>query len=298
MLSIINQYEFALKGYLHLENVFDPSTIKQAFEVANDLKFKTSEELPKNAIPHLFGGHTFSHLHNMLECDDVFLKIMSNEELISYIKEIVPNPFRLIESILLCRKKGYGNPIHRNQFSNLRIIDGKVQSDYIAALIFLTDCGPDDGPTVVIEGSHHLKDKFPFHPVDPTWNLDNLTEEEKFVKNFKDVTQLPFKDIPGYKEIHCKAGDIILFSEDMIHGAKEVKSDKVRLVLKYGFAPYYISNLHGVEYSESLLERCDDYQKNLLSGPYYGYVFDNSTVKDSMNRNQFLNLRSTKKKAT
>lgn len=292
MLTQKEKYEFHLKGYIHLKNVIPKDLISRAKEVSNQLKLRKSKDLPKNSVPHLFGGGTFYHLHNMLECDDVFLEIMAHDEILPYVYSIVPKPCRLIESILLYRKKGYGNPLHRNAFSNLRMIDGKIQADYVAALVYLTDMGPEDGPTIVIEGSHHLKNKFPFHPLDPRWNLDHLTGKDKFETNFEGLLQIPFSEIPGYKEVHCEAGDVIFFSEDIIHGAKEVTSEKERLVLKYGYAPYYISNLHGVEYSKELIERCNDTQRSLLTGPYYGYIFENSTVPYMMERSLFTNLSS------
>jgi hypothetical protein len=287
------KYEFYLKGYIHLKNVIPKDLIAKARDISNELKLRKAQELPKHCIPHLYGGGNFYQLHNMLEYDDVFLEVMAHDEIIPYIYAMVPRPCRLIESILLYRKKGFGNPLHRNTFSNMRMVDGRIQADYVATLVYLTDMGPDDGPTIIIEGSHHIKNKFPFHPIDPRWNLDHLTAKEKFENNFDGLLQIPFNEIPGYREVHCEAGDVIIFSEDVIHGAKEVSSDKERLVLKYGYAPYYVSNLHGVEYSKDLINRCNEVQRNFLTGPYYGYIFENSSLPHMMERSLFTNLFSS-----
>ena len=62
----------------------------------------------------------------------------------------------------------------------------------------------------------------------------------------------------------------MLFVQSLWHGAKELRSRRVRRTVYYSYSPYHFANWHGLTYSEELKARVEGRRNELLSGPFIG----------------------------
>ena len=105
--------------------------------------------------------------------------------------------------------------------------------------------GPDDGPTMVIPGSH--KSNFP-HP------------------NAGDYAKLDRMDtLDGAVPALLKAGDALLFVDGIMHGGSSRTSPTgERRVTIYRYGVSWGSTRYGFEYSPALLDRLTPERRKLL----------------------------------
>jgi hypothetical protein len=142
--------------------------------------------------------------------------------------------------------------------------------------IALSDIGTEDGGMVVFEGSHRQEEGFPYDLLHPDWDAGGIDAdvEREFRESMQGRESLRWEDIPGYRELCFRAGDAVVFTDDLWHGARESRSDRIRRMLCFTYAPYHFANLHGVEYSDEVLERASELQRALLSGPFHGARYE------------------------
>ena len=265
------------QGYLIVRNVGTPEQVEKMVAALKLYEGCRAEEFPANAYPaYFYPDSSDFRIMNFLECDPIFLETVDHPEILRVVDSVVKYPSRLILPSSITRTKGPGNPLHQDKIANTRFKQGRTMTDFLTCIISLSDCGPEDGPLVVIEGSHKLTSGFPYNKFHPDWNVDygdGLLHKAAKI-NDKEI-QCRWEDIPGYKELHVKAGDLIFFVEDLVHGAKAIKSDRTRRTLNLMYGPYRDCNLNGIEYSEELILRGNKRQRELLQGPFSGFRFEN-----------------------
>ncbi len=108
----------------------------------------------------------------------------------------------------------------------------------------LTDVGVEDGCFAVIPGSHKSNFQNPL------------------------VGKVPEPDHPLVKPVPTRAGDGIIFSEDLSHGAVHNRGSEVRRTLFYSYAPSFHSSWRGQAPTAVGFEaRATPEQRRLLEGP-------------------------------
>jgi len=276
LLTPAEAHQFDTLGYFIKRGAFTPEEVAVLHEALKRNEGKKPEELPSHCFPtYAYPEGNDYRIMNFLECDQSFIHLIDHPEIIRVVDSVVRYPARLMLPSSISRRKGPGCPLHSDRIARPRIKHGKIRTDFLTCLIALTDCGPDDGPLVVIAGSHKSEFGFPFNKIHPDWDLVERNEDlYRAAKVGSDEIRIRWEDIPGYQELHVKAGDIIFFFESVVHGAKAITSDRTRRTLNLMYGPYWQGNINGIEYSEELLLRGNRRQVELLMGPFSGFRFE------------------------
>ena len=100
-------------------------------------------------------------------------------------------------------------------YSEYAVQNGHFQCVSVKISFALTDVGVEDGCLAVIPGSHKSNFANPL------------------------VGQVPDPAHPLVEPLPCRAGDAVVFSEDVSHGAVENRGQRVRRTLFYSYAPAF-----------------------------------------------------------
>lgn len=223
MMTPEQRYLFDVTGYLHLKNVIRDEELKAAQEAADTYINTSPEELPPDfdsSGKHLPNGFAFSRALEALAMHPASWPI---------IKELTDNKPQLARGTMIADRIGVpegGDALRlhsaredfgrdRNCFENR---NGKIYCDDFVVFPYLTDVYPGDGGLLVVPGSHKAEFDRPEH----IFNNGTIDDEDA----------IP----PGVENITPKAGDIVIISELLTHGALPWKpKDRYRcfLVLRY-----------------------------------------------------------------
>jgi hypothetical protein len=156
----------------------------------------------------------------------------------SGIYDTLNQPFRLIESYALRRGKGSTQPLHNGRSNVNRSArgvshlamwrehtyhDGLVYCMMVKVLVYLSDIStPEDGPFVVVEGSH--KANYPYPYPAPEMQAGAGLEE------------------PGTEPVYTRAGDLLLLNEALTHGSRAKATDGYRGFVAFSFAPSFVAD--------------------------------------------------------
>lgn len=184
------QFLFDLNGFLIVENVLTPEECTQLKDQIYLMKFAPEQLQEKErSIP---GGH--------------FKQLIDHPKIEPILKTILGQNIRLDHAFAIWRKKGerhpvdlhHGGPTPEPMF-RYQFRGGRIFSGLLRVIFELNDVEQEDGGTCFIPGSH----KSNFHVPK---SMISLQKEE----------MSPFL----YKS-RCKAGSVILFSENVAHGGPE-----------------------------------------------------------------------------
>ena len=287
MLTPAQLYEFDLKGYVVLRGALKPDLIARLDAALAKLEGKGPDELPSHCVPSWTPVVNEYRLMGLLETDPVFEELIDREDVLNWVDEVVPKPYRLAEAYSITRMRGLGVPLHSQPEAKYRMTLQGPRTHLLKCAVALTDVGANDGPMVIYEGSHKLERPWPFGSLHPDWKAPGVDPvfEAAFLSEQPDCDLRAWEDIPGYTELHVRAGDVILMSDDMWHGAKALNSDLRRRTLYYSYVPYHYPNWHGIDYSPELLARVSERRRALLSGPFVGTRYanhDTSGIPDAL----------------
>lgn len=290
-------FRLDLQGYFVRRAVFTADEVARIIEEMKKFEGLEKHEFPS---PHAFGSWTPKvheyRIQNLPECSDLFLNLIDHEGLYDVVEESLPSPHRITEAYSITRTSGMGIPLHFVDIAMSRRNGGRLLTNHLKVAIVLSDSlTTRDGPFVVIEGSHRIGRDFPFRLIDPEWTVDT-DELQAYVQHEDQRVALAWKEIPGYREVYARAGDVIFFTEDLWHGAQTLETEHTRRTIYLGFSPYHFCNWHGLSNSEQLLERCSPRQRMLLSGPYIGYNYEDHVSSQKFCKDHFFLLPNERKK--
>jgi ectoine hydroxylase-related dioxygenase (phytanoyl-CoA dioxygenase family) len=254
----LQDYLFDLNGYLMLENAIDATLLADlnaAFDAFPDLEFMDwwgeVQRLDNNKRAGM-------ELQNIVAGGKPFETLIDHPSWINRIRRYcgeyqtwIPGLF-IDECFATIRRTGGFFAMHsggheraiRNQYG---YADGRWQCGQVNILLALTDIGPGDGGTRIIPGSH--KSSFA-HP------LFNRPYQERF----KDDDEI----VPGSITVTMKAGDAILFSDALSHGASARTNPGERRAVIYRYGPGWGRTRYGYQYSQELLDRLTPAQREIL----------------------------------
>ncbi len=282
MLTVEEVYHFDLKGYVLVKKAFEPDVIRALHDQLCELEYVEKEQLPPQCIPHWTPVVNEYRIMNIIECGNLFIQLIDHPQILSRVEALVPGPIRLTEAYSISRRRGIGLPLHATPIAEYRMTPSGPKSAHVKAIVNLTDCGPEDGPLVVFEGTHKLGVPFPYSGLHPDWPTPthDVAIVQAYLKGDAPArtVKVPWEQIPGYKEVCAEAGDLLVFTEDLWHGAKELRSDRTRRTLYFAYSPYHFATWHGVEYSAELKQRVTERQRHLLSGPFIGSFYEGTDI--------------------
>ena len=128
-----------------------------------------------------------------------------------------------------------------------RVHNGNFHCGQVNVLMALTDIEPEDGPTVVVPGSH--KSNFP-HP--------DVDVEDRHSRRMSVDT------VEGSIEVTMKAGDALVFVDAICHGASPKLTEGQRRIVVYRYGPSWGNFRHGYQPSEELLERLTPQRRTIV----------------------------------
>ena len=219
------RYLLDLWGYLHIKNAFAGEELSAATAAAERYVNARPRELSAG-----FGVEGKRHLHGFA-FDKSLERLATHPSIWPIIKEITNGRPRLTSGTLQIDRPDPNNkPLHfhcaRDDYGwdamRWDVRDGRVFCNHVVAFPYLTDVNPGDGGLLVVPGSHK----------------SNFERPRSLFCNgmVKDWQNLP----DGVVNITPKAGDVVIMSESVTHGALPwLVEDRIRMYLVLRYHPQY-----------------------------------------------------------
>ena len=231
-LTEAEKWHYDLFGYLVLRQVVSPAGIEQMLEIVNRW-FAHPETVPEpvNVTQDEYSGV----LNNVQYGDRIFERLSLNEKALRIVMGLMWNRPRLFNCALVLQKQrpipeGEKERLHRdtsgfdfpdgfhNSHNDYQAGNGQIYSNYVNTAITLVDVPMNNG-FMCIPGTHKSQIKLP-----TTLDIDN--------------------ELAPAITFELKAGDCLIFSSRLMHGAKFWKVDYPRCVVfnRYQFSFYFNEN--------------------------------------------------------
>ena len=257
------RYLFDLHGYLVLRGVLSPDIRRRLNETIDHLetlddsqtaalgterKYRASDNVYAQTGAPSEGG-LGDYDCEVLRYGGPFEELIDLPQTLLYIEEMISEPSRLDAASFMSRNSGGAFRFHHGYaellpYSEYAFRDGAFKCVSVKIGYALTDVDVEDGCFAVIPGSHK----------------SNFTNPL--------VGQIPDPTHPLVQPLPCKAGDAIIFSEDLSHGAVENHGSKVRRTLFYSYAPAFHCTWQGLAMTaEGFEQRATPRQLELIQGP-------------------------------
>lgn len=261
MVSDLDIYLFDLRGYLVLERAIALDHVKELNAILDEMAHLKPGDW--NGYVH---GHVFLtskeglNLQQIYEAGEPFERLIDNPSWIDHVKTFVGGqksfdsqhgPLFIDENFANIRGPGesiglHGSPVPWSKRGQFHVHNQEFNCGQINILMAFTDIGPDNGPTMVIPGSH--KSNFR--------NPDLVPEKIKARGGAAD-------SVNGAIEIHMKAGDALLFVDTISHGSKRtIAGERRTVVFRYG--PSWGFFRHGYRPSKELLDRLTPARREIV----------------------------------
>lgn len=227
------QYEFDLNGIIIYRNHLEPALVKKMNQLL-DKKF----------------GNEFPWSFQFIEDDPCYMELMENPRTMAILRTMLGDWFRVDHTYGLQMKTDtpfgqdnlHGGPRHDQGEHQYQWSQGRMWNGLVVVMYALEDLNDGDGGFICVPGSHkaNVADYFP--PV-----------TSHLVRN------------PS-----LKAGDMLIFTEALVHGTRKWKSPNRRRALLYKYSPGY-SCWAAPDAMQSLLPKATtEMQKALLRVPGVG----------------------------
>jgi hypothetical protein len=248
--SELDDFLFDLRGYLILKNAVNPellTELNRAFDEFPDL-----EDGQWSGNAQRRGGDKGEYvLHNCVEAGKPFEALIDHPSWIEYVKRYAGgiddfmSGLFIDECVASRRWTGGYAPIHSGGYqAPTRTVyayrDGVFRCCQVNIILALTDIGSEDGPTMVVPGSH--KSHFPY----PGVSGDHMA------------------DIEGATPVCLNKGDALLFVDSMMHGSDSRRVPGERRVTIYRYGPAWGATRYGYVYSDELLVRLTPERRRIL----------------------------------
>ena len=215
MMTPEEKFLFDLEGYLVVRGVLDPARVAELNALADE------------AFP---GEHDESGLRRtsrVSQWGPDFRDLIDHPRLLPYLVELLGPKFRIDHDYCMFMRRGatagsiHGGPAPQLGESDhwYRYHDGVIRNGLTVFTYCLSDNGPGDGGFCCIPGSHK----------------SNL------------ITSIPRDVVHHERRPHyvyqpeASAGDVIIFTEALVHGTLQWQADHERRALLYKFSPGHSS---------------------------------------------------------
>jgi len=266
LLTPEQRYLFDLTGYLHLEGVLQGEALAQAQEAADRYISLEPEGWPPGFSADLERRDHTGYQHGFA-FDKALEALTLHPATWPILMELTNYRPRFTSGTLLRNRHGHlfhplhagSRPGHRPDTRRLWIEDGQIRCTDFIFFFYLTDVFPGDGGLMVLPGSH--KSHFP-KPKDmfytDTYYIEDYVAEEV---------------LPGVANLTARAGDVLVCSELLIHGALTWKPrDRERrlLTMRYGVQHTVTGSIK--PFSEEIRARLSPETLELIEVAPYNHV--------------------------
>lgn len=219
------RYLFDLNGYLHLKGALSEEELSSARAAVESYLRTPEEELPEG-----FGSKNGRIFENAFAWDKSLESLVFHPSFWPIVKEFTRGKPRLMRGSMLVNMP-FDDEVHAGRFHCARedfgwfstryeCRDGKIFCDDFVIFPYFYDVNPGDGGLAVLPGSH----KSNFDRPESLFNNGYLEQ-----------------GLPEYAvNVTPKAGDIVIISELLTHGALPwTPEDRNRVVLILRYGPQY-----------------------------------------------------------
>ena len=267
-------YLFDLQGYLVLPGALAAGDLAAMNRWVDDhwsyVQDPPSREGPRDQVKegrwighvelHSYGPDDGVNFQNIVEGGAVFERLIDYPAWLPLVSRYVNsvNRLSLHENLLNVRTRGGFLFIHSGGHVPLSYMTfrqhntGAWMVGQINVLMALNDIGPGDGPTVLVPGSHKASE---VHP--------RLEMEGKPITSANHERQGAGNAL-GMREVHLRAGDVLLFTDAMTHGSAERTNPGYRRTVLYRYSPRHIRTRFNYQLSPGLQERLTPERRAIL----------------------------------
>lgn len=224
-------YEFDINGVIIYRNLISPEKVREMNRIIDAM-----------IDPNVKFGFNF------IDYDPIFMELLEHPRTMNILRTMVGDWFRLDHAYGIQLSKGnperdnlHGGPRTDNGEHQYQWHAGKMYNGLVVVMYALEDVNPGDGGFICIPGSH--RSNLNWHP-DHTSHL---------VVN------------PS-----LKAGDMLIFTEALVHGTRRWTSSNRRRSLLYKYSPGHSSWANAHCYDHIIPKATTDLQRALLRPPYVG----------------------------
>jgi len=275
------RYHLDVYGYVVIPNTLTADEVGTLMDVLHKLK----RDLLAQGVPtktpirgakiHNAEAHV-TYLSCIVEADPAITAYCTHPRLLGMAEELIGGEARICEvgSIINSRNpKTWQEPPNYGLHNGTdipfgsHIENGLYHCNFVKTLTNLTDLGPDDGGTVVIAGSHKI-------------NVDTKT-----------AIECAYRDPKLIHHVVAPAGSTLLFSETLIHGTGQIRSEKERTILICGYACRLFPYWDDAPMSAEFLQRIPEHAKPLFTGKaHWTRSQKYRKLEDPVNEKQYPNL--------
>ncbi|MCY3556067.1 MAG: phytanoyl-CoA dioxygenase family protein [Gemmatimonadetes bacterium] len=262
------RYEFDRQGYIVIEDLLDPDAVSSLSAAVDELEAHALANLdkpPRKASPwgpdyhrnpergyHVDGSNAEGRtviIEDFWNADERFDVLVNDGRTMAYIGGIVQGRSTINNSEIRIRYRGNLSGLHggmrpENQKYRYGFNANGIDCMMVRMVYFIHDVSREHGAFCVIPGTHKTNVPCPY---------DGNPDEE-----------------PGVVALEVKAGDAILFTENLRHGGVTNRSDQVRKTIHVGYGPYWMlsqnqATMDEFPYvTEATFARWDDDQRALF----------------------------------
>ena len=255
------KYLFDLTGYLVIKDVLTPEEVVRCNGAidrhADQIKERVGDLSLSDGSAGLEGTTGRGDLHGMLGWEapwrEPFREMLVHRRIVPYLHEILGKGYRMDHQpgLITMRKGAEGHLLHgssgpgfdRHQYYIFR--NGQMHCGLTVVSWQLSDVDSGDGGFCLIPGSHK-------------GNLACPKATRRYEENQDFV-----------KQISCRAGDVIIFTEAVTHGTLPWMGDHQRRSILMRFSPGNLAYVPGNRWPAAMLEGMTDAQRAVLEPPYH-----------------------------
>ena len=200
---------------------------------------------------HSYSPDDGVNFQNIVEGGEVFERLIDYRAWLPLVSRYVNpvNRLSIHETLLNVRTRGGFLYIHSGGHVPLSYMTfrqhntGAWMVGQINVMMALNDIGPGDGPTVLVPGSHKTTEVHPRLEVEGQ-PITAATHERQGAG-----------DALGMREVHLRAGDVLLFTDAVTHGSAERTNPGYRRTVLYRYSPRHIRTRFNYQLSPALRGR-------------------------------------------
>lgn len=296
------KYLFDLNGYLHIEGLLSGPDVRACLGAVDQLegyfrknidaepqltgfsniRYRFNAEYGCHSYKNTSGGGLQYVIDDFLNASPSFDRLVGHEPTMRYMREVATGPFRIGSSEIRYRYKsntththmgGRMDPRNHYEFIGRKMYDSDAQVwrvidvNLLAVrfLYALHDIPVESGPLCVVPGSHKSNYFSPFSDEDP------LRE-------------------PGMVPLPMKAGDAIMFTENLRHGGFPNLSDAPRKTLHLMIAPAWVASQSPIHWNDRVYvspdswNRYTEQQRAVLPPPTVAAELELRAMRDEVRR--------------
>jgi hypothetical protein len=233
------KFLFDLHGYLVIKNVLTPEEVAELNAVAD-------EKFPRPA------GHKGQRVSRVSHWAPAYQRLIDHSKILPYLIELIEPKFRLDHDYCIFMHEGdAGGNLHGGEGHEgdhwYKVRDGRILNGLCVVEYLLTPAGEGDGGFVCIPGTHktHFLSSIP-----------------------RDVLRME-RTVPYVVQPVGEPGDVIFFTEALVHGTRPWRAQHERRALLYKYSPGH-SAWSQRYYNPEEYPDLTDQQRRILAPPCVG----------------------------